>query len=95
MGIESIQPPRDPQKWIKEVLFDSVSETTQTCAVIKILDQGIECWGAEGTNLYTHAKDENHHFSFNNIKILAYEENCKKRKIREIPEILKLNNTVN
>ena len=51
--------------------------------------------GNSNTGLATHAKDENHHFSFNNIKILAYEENCKKRKIREILEILKLNNTVN
>ena len=48
----------------------------------------------DGTALAQHARDKNHSFDFDNILILAKENNIKKRKIREIVEILK-NDTCN
>ena len=36
-----------------------------------------------------------HHFSFDKASILAYETNTKKRKLREVAEIIKHKNIVN
>jgi len=47
------------------------------------------------TALATHAKEHNHKFQFSNTKIIAQEENMKKRKIREVIEIFKNNNNIN
>ena len=43
----------------------------------------------DGTALSQHARDKNHSFNFNNIAILHKESNIKKRKIREVIEIIK------
>lgn len=51
--------------------------------------------GNDNTGLASHSKKENHQFNFDKVKILAYEENCKKRKIREIIEIIKNENNTN
>ena len=46
------------------------------------------------TALAVHAKDFNHKFNFDGIQILSYESNTRKRKTREVIEILK-KDTVN
>jgi len=47
-----------------------------------------------GTALAKHAREENHSFNFDKVKILAKESNTKRRKIREVVEIFK-HKTVN
>lgn len=47
-----------------------------------------------GTALAKHARDENHTFNIEKVKILAKESNIRKRKLREVVEILK-HKTVN
>lgn len=48
----------------------------------------------DNTALAAHSKDKNHKFNFEKVEILAYENNTKKRKIREFIEIVKYD-TVN
>lgn len=51
--------------------------------------------GNDETALAKHAKETGHHFDFEKASILAYEKNNKKRKLREVAEIIKNKNTVN
>lgn len=49
----------------------------------------------ENTALASHAKIQSHSIDFDNVSILAREDNRKRRKIREVVEIIKEKNAVN
>ena len=54
----------------------------------------IQC-NYESTALSKHSKELNHHFDFNNVRILDKESNYQKRLIKEMINIKKEKNSIN